>query len=45
MERPQSIRADYGNELIVDVPRDLWAARPEDCWIEVPAASLRQLGK
>ena len=42
-ERPQSIRADYGNELVVDVPREAWAAKSEDVWIEIPAAALRQL--
>jgi molybdate transport system ATP-binding protein len=42
-ERPQSIRADFGNELIVDVPREIWAGKPEALWVEIPAASLRQL--
>jgi ABC-type sulfate/molybdate transport systems ATPase subunit len=42
-ERPQSIRADFGDELVVDVPRESWAENPDALWIEIPAASLRQL--
>lgn len=48
MERPQSIRADFGGGLIVDVPRDTWRSleetgRQTGWWIEIPAGSLRQI--
>ncbi|MDE3197625.1 MAG: ABC transporter ATP-binding protein [Acidobacteriota bacterium] len=43
IERPQSIRADFGNDLVIDVPRDIWSVRPGDGWVELPAVSLRQL--
>jgi hypothetical protein len=48
IERPQSIRADFGNDLIVDVPRETWRALAETgkqsgWWIEIPAHSLRQI--
>ena len=48
IERPQSIRADFGNGLIVDVPREMWRSLEETgkrtgWWIEIPAQSLRQL--
>jgi molybdate transport system ATP-binding protein len=42
-ERVQFVRADFGNNLIVDAPRDAWAARGEDFWVEIPPGSLRQL--
>lgn len=42
-ERPQSIRADFGDQLIVDVPREVWSGRPDALWVEIPATSLRQL--
>jgi molybdate transport system ATP-binding protein len=42
-ERAQFVRADFGHELIVDVPREQWANRPDDVWVEIPAAALRQL--
>jgi molybdate transport system ATP-binding protein len=47
--RPQTIRADFGNGLIVDVPREIWASleeagRQTGWWIEIPTASLRQIG-
>jgi molybdate transport system ATP-binding protein len=44
-ERPQSVRVDFGNDLIVDVPRESWRGRPEDLWVEVPPESLRQLSR
>lgn len=54
VERPQSIRADFGKGLIVDVPRETWRAlleisseedaRRNGWWIEVPAHCLRQIG-
>jgi ABC-type Fe3+/spermidine/putrescine transport system ATPase subunit len=49
-ERPQSIRADFGNELTVDVPREVWhrlqdSGRSNGWWIEIPARSLRQIGR
>jgi molybdate transport system ATP-binding protein len=48
VERPQSIRADFGNGLIVDVPREIWQSledtgRQTGWWIEIPARHLRQL--
>ncbi|MGD1069687.1 MAG: ABC transporter ATP-binding protein [Bryobacteraceae bacterium] len=42
-ERPQSIRADFGNGMVVDVPRENWVESPDGWWIEIPAESLRQL--
>jgi hypothetical protein len=42
-ERPQSIRADFGDGLVVDVPREVWAEKPDTLWVEVPPESLRQL--
>ena len=42
-ERAQFVRADFGQELVVDVPREVWAARSEDVWVEVPAEALRQV--
>lgn len=49
-ERAQSVRADFGNELIVDTARSDWPALKEagerdGWWIELPAASLRQISK
>jgi len=48
VDRTQSIRADFGNELIVDTPRAGWPALKESgerdgWWIEIPAATLRQI--
>lgn len=48
IERPQAIRADFGNALIVDIPRELWRDLKESgarngWWIEIPARSLRQI--
>jgi len=43
LERPQSIRADFGNELVVDVPRSAWSQDKDGLWIEIPADCLRQL--
>jgi molybdate transport system ATP-binding protein len=50
MERPQSVRADFGNDLIVDVPREVWRSLEESgkrggWWVEIPAKSLRLLGR
>lgn len=45
VERPQAVRVDFGNDLIIDVPRDTWGSRPEDLWVELPAESLRQLNR
>lgn len=42
-DRPQAIRADFGDGLLVDVPRDVWAAKPDAVWVEIPAEALRQL--
>jgi molybdate transport system ATP-binding protein len=45
--RAQSIRADFGNNLVVDVPRDAWGALTNDAqnglWVEIPPQSLRRL--
>jgi molybdate transport system ATP-binding protein len=48
VERLQSVRADFGNGLIVDVPRETWRSlegdgRQTGWWIEIPAHSLRQI--
>jgi molybdate transport system ATP-binding protein len=40
-ERPQSIRADFGGEVIVDVPRESWMGTLETLWVEIPASALR----
>ena len=50
VERPQSIRADFGNDLIVDVPREVWnsledSGRRNGWWVEIPARSMRQVGR
>ncbi len=50
VERAQWVRADFGNEMVVDVPREIWSgldesARQTGWWIEIPAGSLRQLGR
>jgi ABC-type sulfate/molybdate transport systems ATPase subunit len=47
-DRTQSVRADFGNELIVDSPRAEWPELKESgerdgWWIDLPAASLRQI--
>ncbi len=49
-ERPQCIRADFGNELLVDTPRQEWselkeAGERDGWWIELPATALRQIAK
>jgi molybdate transport system ATP-binding protein len=46
--RPQFIRADFGGDLVVDVPREEWrsiedAGKRSGWWIEIPAHSLRQI--
>ncbi len=48
VNRPQAIRAYFGNDLLVDVPRELWQSLEETgrrtgWWIEIPPRSLRQL--
>jgi hypothetical protein len=43
IERPQSIRLDFGDNLIVDVPRSSWDAEVKSWWIELPAESLRHV--
>ncbi|MES1257108.1 MAG: ABC transporter ATP-binding protein [Acidobacteriota bacterium] len=43
MERPHAVRADFGQALVVDVPRDVWRQKADDVWVEIPAESLRQL--
>ncbi|HKD04489.1 MAG TPA: ABC transporter ATP-binding protein [Bryobacteraceae bacterium] len=45
VERPQSIRADFGGNLVVDVPRDAWRDRNEELWVEIPPESLRLLAR
>ncbi len=51
-ERAQAIEADFGNGLLVSVPREVWsdagselseAGSKTGWWVEVPAARLRQL--
>lgn len=47
-ERPQSVRADFGHGLTVDVPREIWQSTNDrrsgsNWWIEIPASSLRQI--
>ena len=49
-ERPQGVRVEFGNELTVDAPRTDWPALRESgerdgWWIELPAASLRQIAR
>ena len=49
-ERSQTVRTDFGNALVVDTPRSEWPALKEagerdGWWIELPAASLRQLAR
>ena len=44
-ERAQFVRADFGDNLIVDVPRDVWSERGENLWVEVPGTALRQLSR
>ena len=43
LERPHAVRADFGNGLVIDVPRETWRDKPDDLWVEIPPASLRQL--
>ncbi len=47
-ERTQSVQADFGAGLVVDIARNEWASLKETgerdgWWIEMPAASLRQI--
>jgi molybdate transport system ATP-binding protein len=43
-ERAQFVRVDFAGGLTVDVPRETWnLQRDEVHWVEIPAASLRQL--
>jgi molybdate transport system ATP-binding protein len=49
-ERTQSVRADFGDELVVDTSRADWPALKESgdragWWIELPAANLRQISR
>lgn len=43
LERPQSVRADFGQGLLADIPRDTWAGKADTMWVEIPASALRQL--
>jgi molybdate transport system ATP-binding protein len=50
VDKPQSVRADFGDNLVVDVPRDIWrdlreAARDTGWWVEIPAETLRQIAR
>jgi ABC-type sulfate/molybdate transport systems ATPase subunit len=50
LERPQAVRADFGNNLIVDVPRDVWrvledSGKRTGWWIEISPQSLRQISR
>ncbi len=42
-ERPQAVRVDFNDGLIVDVPRDQWIGRPDEVWVDIPANALRQI--
>lgn len=47
-DRPQFVEADFGDGLVVSVPRDVWiplqALGPQSgWWVELPPASLRPL--
>jgi molybdate transport system ATP-binding protein len=42
-ERAQSIRADFGEGIVVDVPRDAGLDPAEPLWVEISAACLRQI--
>jgi molybdate transport system ATP-binding protein len=47
-ERTQSVRADFGNDLLIDTPRTEWQVLKESgerdgWWIELPPGSLRQI--
>ena len=49
-ERTQCVRADFGDELLVDTPRAGWQDLKESgardgWWIELPAACLRQIAR
>jgi molybdate transport system ATP-binding protein len=44
-ERPQSLQVDFGDNLIVDVPRADWRDNEPAWWVEIPAASLRQISR
>ncbi len=49
-DRPQSVRADFGSDLIVDTPRAEWSTLKESgerngWWIELPAECLRQISR
>ena len=48
IERPQFMRADFGEDLAVDVPREAWKKLRDEAagsgwWIEMPAEALRQV--
>jgi molybdate transport system ATP-binding protein len=48
IERPQFVRADFGEDLAVDVPREAWKKLRDETtgsgwWIEIPAEALRQV--
>lgn len=44
-ERAQFVRLDFGQEMVVDTPREVWGAVDRDTalWVEIPAGALRQL--
>ena len=49
-DRPQTVRADFGYDLIVDTPRGEWpglkeAGERDGWWIELQAGSLRQISR
>ena len=45
VDRPQSVRVDFGNQLVADIPRRTWAELRETTpvWLEIPPSSIRQL--
>ena len=44
-ERAQFVRVDFGQEMVVDVPREVWGVVDAEraLWVEIPAGALRQL--
>jgi molybdate transport system ATP-binding protein len=44
-ERAQFVHVDFGQEMVVDTPREVWGAVERDgaLWVEIPALALRQI--
>jgi len=48
IERPQFVRAEFAENIAVDLPRESWKKLQESAgrwWIEIPADSLRQIAR